>query len=159
MRYSYLYFMLGTLILSLFISGIVSADPGEVDQNEGHYDQKTGKYHYHRQVTPPTEYSGSALHAQAISDAKIHAATDAKTDSIWYGAGFLFGVFGIGAAYVVTPSVPPMRMLGKTPEYVVFYTDAYQKAMKTERIEQATTGCIIWGGVLAGYYLYTTGRL
>lgn len=159
MRYFRLYFMLGILILSLFICGIVSADPGEVDQNEGHYDQQTGKYHYHRQVTPPTEYSGLAVHAQAISDAKMHAVADARKDNIWYGAGFFFGVFGIGAAYVVTPLVPPQRLLGKTPEYVVFYTSAYQESMKAERVGQATTGCIIWGGVLVGYYLYSTGQL
>lgn len=43
----------------------------------------------------------------------MDAITDAQRDNTWYGAGFLFGVFGIGAAYVATPSVPPRRLLGK----------------------------------------------
>ena len=160
MRYSHLSLVLMALTLSLLVCSIVSADPGETDENEGHYNQKTGEYHYHRKVTqPPVAQDIIAVQSQAITDAEMDAITDAQRDSTWYGAGFLFGVFGIGAAYVATPSVPPRRLLGKTPEYIVFYTDAYQQAMKKERVEQATTGCLIWGGVLAFYYLYSSGQL
>ena len=159
MEYLRLCLMLGTLTLSIFICGIVSADPGELDENGGHYNQKTGEYHYHRPVTPPNEQNNFAIQARAIADAERDAVADAKLDNTWYGAGFLFGVLGIGAAYVISPSVPPRRLLGKTPEYVIFYTDAYRQAIKAERVEQATTGCIIWGGVLAAYYLYSTGQL
>ena len=69
------------------------------------------------------------------------------------------GIFGIGAAYVVTPTVPPQNLLGKSPTYIIFYTDAYQEEAKKQRVEAAGTGCLVWGGAVALYYLYTTRQL
>ena len=151
-----------TLILFLSFSHTVSlADPGEIDEKGGHYNQKTGKYHYHRQISPPLEFpdTSTQIHSSAIATARRDAIADAQRDNTWYGAGFLFGVFGVGAAYVMTPQVPPVNLLGKPPEYIIFYTDAYQQAMRTLRVEQATTGCLVWGGAVAFYYLYTSGQL
>ena len=146
-----------TLILILTVSFccIVSADPGNIDQNGGHYNQQTGEYHYHREIKPPPP----SIHSLAITTAKKDAITDAQRDSTWYGAGFLFGVLGVGAAYVMTPAVPPERLLGKSPDYVIFYTDAYQETIRTKRVEQASIGCLFLGGAAGIYYLYSTGQL
>lgn len=148
------------LCLSLF-QATALADPGELDEQGGHYNQKTGEYHYHRRVAPPLELPNTSteIHSSAIANARRDAIADAQRDNTWYGAGFLFGVFGVGAAYVMTPQVPPVNLLGKSPEYIIFYTDAYQQAMRKLRVEHATTGCLVWSGAVVFYYLYTSGQL
>lgn len=140
----------------LFICGIASADPGELDEKGGHYNQQTGEYHYHRQITP--EEKSLSVHSQAIADAQTEATADALRDSTWYGAGFFFGILGIGAAYIMTPPVPAERLLGKSPEYIVFYTNEYQKAIQKKHVEQASIGCLIQGGLVFLFYLYSTGE-
>ena len=147
------------LFFTSLVCGIVYADPGETDEKEGHYDRLTGEYHYHRQVAPPVRQNGVAIRSLAIADAERDALRDAKSDMTWYGAGFLFGVIGIGAAYVTTPVVPPVNLLGKSPEYLLFYSTAYQEAVKQKHVEEATTGCVIGGIAVIGYYLYASGEL
>ena len=36
------------LLFACLTGGVSYADPGETDENEGHYDRLTGEYHYHR---------------------------------------------------------------------------------------------------------------
>ena len=40
------------LLFTCLTCGVSYADPGETDENEGHYDRLTGEYHYHRTVAP-----------------------------------------------------------------------------------------------------------
>ena len=82
--------------------------------------------------------------AQAISDAR-HDAKLANTH-IWGAAGCLLGVTGMLIAYAVTPTVPPEKLLGKSPEYVAHYTSTYQKLVKKDRTTQATVGCVVGTG-------------
>jgi len=42
----------GPLTVLLVIASAVSAHPGGLDKNGGHYNRKTGEYHYHRKVEP-----------------------------------------------------------------------------------------------------------
>lgn len=147
------------ILLAIFPHFTAFADPGETDENEGHYNQQTGEYHYHRKIPPLSEQDGFLIHRQAVIQAKIDAVSDANKNSMWYGAGFLFGVFGVGAAYVATPSIPTTRLIGKPPEYVIFYSDAYKEAARDRHVEQATSGCIAWAGVVLIYYLYSAGQL
>lgn len=141
----------------LFIFGIASADPGELDEKGGHYNQQTGEYHYHQPITP--QEKSLSVHSQAIANAQTEATADAEQDSTWYGAGFFFGILGIGAAYIMTPPVPAERLLGKSPEYIIFYTNEYKKAMQKKQVEQASMGCMIHTGLLLLFYLYSTGQL
>lgn len=67
-------------------------------------------------------------------------------------------VFGC-IAYVMTPPVPAERLLGKSPEYVIFYTNEYEKTMQKKHVEQASIGCLIQTGAVFLYYLYSTGEL
>jgi len=87
--------------------------------------------------------------------ARMSAETDAKSDVsalLWMGAGFLFNILGVGAAYIIVPSPPASRLLGKSSEYVAIYTDSYQSAARNVQVKNALVGCAI----SAGCYLLST---
>ncbi len=88
---------------------------------------------------------------QAISDAKRDA--DLADITTWNGVGCLFGIFGMIAAAVIDPPVPATKLLGKSPEYVVFYTEAYRSNLKQKRIEAAGHGCLVGNGLILGSLL------
>lgn len=64
--------------------------------------------------------------------------------------GWSVGLLASGAAtwgtlvlietYRLTP--PPERLIGKTPEYVDVYTDAYKKRIRRLRLKHVSMGCI-----------------
>ena len=55
--------------------------------------------------------------------------------------GFTAGVaVSFSAIYQYPPDPPPMRLLGKSPEYVEFYTDAYQAKARSLRTQWAAAG-------------------
>jgi hypothetical protein len=72
--------------------------------------------------------------------------------ALWMGAGCLFGIWAVGAAYLIVPSPPATRLLGKSSEYVMTYTDAYKEGAKSEQTKNAWIGCVV--GYLAGGLAY-----
>ena len=150
------------LILTIgYTTPTTLADPGDIDERGGHYDQKTGIYHLHQKIIPPQpELEDIDDRASAIFHARHDAKRDAERDStIWYGAGFIFGILGAGVAYITPPEVPAAKLLGKSAEYIIFYTETYKEAVKAERIHQTSTGCAVAGVAAVFYYLYRTGEL
>ena len=83
---------------------------------------------------------------QARLDATRDVARDANSAS-WGIGGFCCGFFAIGAATIQTPTVPASNLIGKSPNYIVFYTQAYQSEMKKRNLYAATTGCVVGAGV------------
>ena len=80
------------------------------------------------------------------SEGAVAGQTDGRTNTsgiLWFGAGCLFHVFGIGAAYLITPNPPAMRLLGKSSDYVAAYTDAYGSSAKSVQTKNAWTGCCV----------------
>lgn len=75
-------------------------------------------------------------HADAMRDAQNHADT-----LMWGCGGFLFNVWAIAGAYMIEPSVPTARLIGKSPEYIEFYSATYKDIVKYDRVSAATTGC------------------
>ena len=67
--------------------------------------------------------------------------------TVWLAIGCLGGIIGIAIAYVVEPNPPAMSLLGKSPEYVAAYTDAYKMTAKGIQTGSAWKGCIV--GTLA----------
>ena len=70
----------------------------------------------------------------------------AKTDvsgTLWFVIGCFGGLTGIIVAYVYEPSPPSAQLLGKSPEYVAAYTDAYRATAKSVQTSKAVTGCIV----------------
>lgn len=124
------------LLMSCYSYGF--ADPGEVDEDGGHYNQKTGEYHYHIKQKEPSGIV--SVQSQAVADAQRDALH--VDNNIWIAAGVFGGIFGIGAAMIVKPTVPPMALIGKSPEYITFYTHAYQAAVGDEQVKAAAAGCL-----------------
>ncbi len=103
-----------------------------------------------------------ALYAQSATEVCTQAEMDAKRDVnkvLWMGAGFFLGVIGVGAAYVLEPDPPAMRLVGKSPEYVATYTDCYKSAGRNLQVKSAVTGCAINGLLVVGYYACVLGTL
>ena len=72
---------------------------------------------------------------------------------LWLGAGCLFEVLGLAAAYLYTPNPPAMRLLGKSPEYVAAYMDAYGDGARSVQTSNAWLGCIASTLLGAGFYV------
>lgn len=81
-----------------------------------------------------------------MAAARASAERDAQTDvngTLWFLAGCLGTWVGLVIAYVYAPSLPASRLLGKSPEYVAYYTDFYRAKAKSIQTGQAWTGCIV----------------
>jgi hypothetical protein len=61
---------------------------------------------------------------------------------LWFFSGCISGPTGVIIAYVYQPSPPALRLLGKSPEYIAFYTDAYRAKAKSIQTSRAWAGCI-----------------
>ena len=94
--------------------------------------------------------------AQQQSDACRQASIDAENridGNLWFGAGCLFGLLGLGAAYVIEPSPSATKLLGKNANYVAVYTDCYKEAGKNIQTSKAMKGCLIGTGVSVVLYV------
>lgn len=63
---------------------------------------------------------------------------------VWVSVGALCGIFGIPIAYLSAPSVHPSKFVGKSPEYVNYYTMTYTQKAKNNQVLAATGGCLAW---------------
>lgn len=99
--------------------------------------------------------------AQEAGDACLVAKRDAEREvssTLWFMMGCLFGVFGVGAAYLFAPAPHVTGLVGKSAEYVAVYTDCYKDQGRNYQTRKAFTGCLIWtvvaalGGIGLGVY-------
>ncbi len=82
-----------------------------------------------------------------ITDGRIAGAQAARASTngtLWLAIGCLGGLIGVVVAYVVEPQPSATMLLGKSPEYVAAYTDAYRATGKSVQTGKAWTGCIVW---------------
>jgi len=87
--------------------------------------------------------------AKAVEDAK----NDVKEHihSIrWFMGGCMFSVVGLILAQREPKKIPVARLIGKTKEYVTFYTDTYRIEMRKKRYNYALGGCLLNGITLGG---------
>lgn len=92
----------------------------------------------------------NAAQSEEIANACKQGEFDAQKDvngTLWLAIGFFGGILGIAAAYIIEPTPPASRLIGKSPEYVAAYTDCYKSAGKDVQTKKAITGCVI-GGLL-----------
>lgn len=93
-----------------------------------------------------------SVQAEAVADAERAAAADVNT-TLWFLGGCVGGVIVLIIANVHKPFPPAASLLGKSPEYVAFYTDAYRAKASTIQTSQAVKGCIanaVVGGACYG---------
>ena len=93
---------------------------------------------------------------QQHTDACMQATMDAENQidgALWFGGGCLFGLLGLGAAYVIEPSPSATKLLGKDANYVAIYTDCYKEAGKNIQTSKAMKGCLIGTGVSLVLYV------
>lgn len=90
------------------------------------------------------------LAQQAPSD-YVQGKTDGARDGnaaaspLWFAAGVGCGCFGAGAAYLMPPSVPAERLVGKSADYATGYAEAYRSAGRNRQTLYACTGWLTWG--------------
>jgi hypothetical protein len=79
-------------------------------------------------------------------------AAEANTNgTLWFAVGCLGGILGLLVAYVYAPSPPASDLIGKSPEYVAYYTDYYKAKAKSIQSGKALTGCLV---SVAAYVVY-----
>ena len=100
--------------------------------------------------TPFVTFAQQNLQMEAIVDAERDAQNDVNK-GLWFLGGCFGGVIGVIIAYGVEPSPPATRLLGKSPEYVAFYTQAYAEKAKKLQTNSALGGCCVFTLYVATY--------
>jgi hypothetical protein len=80
--------------------------------------------------------------------------SDAKGEFYWFFSGCFLGAFGVVIPLIVEPSIPTWKLIGKSQEYIMGYTDGYKSTVKKKNAMYATIGCIIAGVVSIGLYIW-----
>jgi len=80
-------------------------------------------------------------------------AAKANTSGIMWMALGCIGPVGLIIALVYESSPSASQLLGKSPEYVAAYTDAYRETAKHVQTNKALTGCIVTCSAIAVYYV------
>ena len=83
----------------------------------------------------------NSIQAEAVAAAESDAETDTNTN-FWFIVGCFGSLAGLIYANYDTPSAPASRLLGKSPEYVTFYSDAYALKAKQLQTDYALRGCV-----------------
>ena len=86
---------------------------------------------------------------QAISDAKADAAAHLNK-TLWFSAGFFFPIGSTLISQWYQPFLPTGRVLGKSPEYIGFYYDAYKVETKKLQFRWSLIGCLVGTTTISG---------
>ena len=90
----------------------------------------------------------NALQAKAIADAEKDAAINVDTTR-WFWRGCFVDLSALTQR--VNEAFPPAsRLIGKSPEYTTYYTDAYKAKASELQSSAARKGCITTGAVCLG---------
>ena len=87
---------------------------------------------------------------QAIRDGEKDAAAHLHR-TFWFSTGCFFPVIGPILSQRYQPFTPTGRVLGKSPEYVAFYYDAYKVKTRKIQFNWALGGCLV--GAPTGAYI------
>ena len=102
-------------------------------------------------------------------DAKLEAKRDADADVNrlhWRLIGLCGGLLGgcllgsvmVASAYTQVPTPPAERFIGKSPEYVLTYTDTYESRTRKLQTENAVGGCLA-GSVASAFIVMSLTNL
>lgn len=106
------------------------------------------------EVEVEVELEEPAAASMSDATARAEAAAEAEVNKmLWFGAGFLIGPLAVLVAYMVTPSPPQSGLIGKPPEYVAAYTDAFKAKGKNIQTNMSLIGCLVGTGASCACYL------
>ena len=88
------------------------------------------------------EQNVTVIQQQARLDAEMDVARDANPYQ-WGLGGVLCGFFALGVSVAYAPTVPTANLMGKSPDYIISYTDTYRSEMKIKNITAAGIGCLM----------------
>ena len=74
---------------------------------------------------------------------KADGERDGKGNAAWILGGVGCGIIGVGVAYLNKTSPDASTLLGKSPEYVLCYTEAYEEKSRNKNAMYAGIGCLI----------------
>ena len=135
MKYKAIYKFISFLTISLMlILPLTTLAQLEVKQNPSGVELR---------ITPDNSIEGIATRA-AIRDVERDI-----NKPMWLAIGCMFPGVGLLAPYFFKPPIPAGRLLGKSPEFVAYYSDVYHKEMERHQFSLALGGCIV-GGVASG---------
>ena len=72
---------------------------------------------------------------------------------MWFAIGCLFPGVGLLTPYFYKPPIPAGSLLGKSPEYVAHYSDAYNREMEKRQFSSALGGCVVGGIAYSGCFI------
>jgi hypothetical protein len=122
----------GAMIISPWLEHPVQAQQSWAPQQQG----------WGPPVQGPPGY-GYAPQPLDAARAAMEGTQDAQADenaALWFFAGCLLGLIGVVIAVVAEPTPPPARMMGKSPEYLAVYTQAYRAEGKAAQLRSS-----LWG--------------
>ena len=88
--------------------------------------------------------------------ARIDAERDAELDVskiLWVVVGFFISLIGILIAYIYQPNPPATKLVDKSQEYAMFYTEAYQAKARNLQLTYAAIGFAIGAGIGIIFFL------
>lgn len=102
--------------------------------------------------SPITPDALKSVAEQAVADAEKDAAAHLNR-TFWFSTGCFFPLIGPIFSQHYQPFMPTARVLGKSPQYVAFYYDAYKLKTKKIQFNWALAGCLVGAPIEA--YLIT----
>ena len=153
----YVGFLIITFSFGAYVSGFPQENEritAEVEGRPKKYDVIETKRYEIVEVedSPVTPDELKSVAEQAVADAEKDAAVHLNR-TLWFSTGCFFPLIGPLFSQRYQPFMPTARVLGKSPQYVAFYYDAYKVKTKKLQFNWALTGCLIGAPIEA--YLIT----
>ena len=102
-------------------------------------------------VTPIPAYSQETnTNGGTFTEGLMQGQMMAQGNPGWVVGGFCCGIFGVAGAYLIPPSPPIQMLMGKSPEYVMGFTEGYKNESKKKNAQYAGIGFL---GYLALYLI------
>jgi hypothetical protein len=109
-----------------------------------------------RPLPPPRAAGAASDSEQGLADGTADAEADTNT-VLWFGAGCVLSLVGVLIGYIVEPSPPPSRYVGRSPEYAAAFSSAYRSTGSSAQGRSAVFGCLTLIVLEGAFVLVSTG--